>query len=152
MDIPPNVHLESFNHPSLIKEMTAQSRFVVIPLRPDTGMWCAGSTSVMQAQAMGKPVVVTRLPGIAEYVKDGETGYLVKGNDPESMAEAIDKLWKDPVRTAEMGRNARQWMAENFSLQAYVDGFTSLIKKTIDANTKDTTSAVEAKSTPRVLT
>jgi glycosyltransferase involved in cell wall biosynthesis len=107
----------------------------------------------MQAQAMGKPVVVTHLPGIAEYVKNGETGFLVKGNDPDAMAEAIDRLWQDPQRTAEMGRNARQWMAEKFSLQAYVEGFTTLIKKAVDADsTQDTSSKVEVKSTPRVVT
>jgi glycosyltransferase involved in cell wall biosynthesis len=152
MDIPPNVHLESFNHPYLIKQVTVQSRFVVIPLRPDTGMWCAGSTSVMQAQALGKPVVVTRLPGIAEYVKDGETGFLVNGNDPEGMAEAIDRLWMDPQRTAEMGKNAQQWMVENFSLQTYLEKFSALLKKTVDAGTQDTSSTVEIKTTPRVLT
>ena len=152
MDIPPNVHLESFNHPFLIKQVTAQSRFVVIPLRPDTGMWTAGSTSVMQAQAMGKPVVVTRLPGIAEYVKDGETGFLVKGNDPGALAESIDRLWMNPQRTAEMGKNAKQWMEENFSLQTYVEGFSALIRKIVEAETQGVTSTTEIKTTPRVLT
>lgn len=130
MYIPPNVQLKSFNHPSIIKNVMAQSRFVVIPLQSDTGMWCAGSTSVMQAQAMGKPVVVTYLPGIAEYVRHGETGYVVKGNDPDAMAEAIECLWSDPQRAAEMGRNAQQWMAENFSLQKYLDQVAELIKRT----------------------
>lgn len=132
MDIPSNVHLESFNHPSMIKKVTAQSRFVVIPLRPDTGMWCAGSTSVMQAQAMGKPVVVTYLPGIAEYVRNGETGFVVKGNDPDAMAEAINCLWMDPQRTAQMGKNAQQWMSENFTLEKYVDQFSVLIRSTAE--------------------
>lgn len=152
MVIPPNVHLESFNHPFLIKQVTAQSRFVVIPLRTETGMWCAGSTSVMQAQAMGKPVVVTRLPGIAEYVKDGETGFLVRGNDPGALAEAIDRLWMNPQRAAEMGKNAQQWMAENFSLQTYVERFSALIRKIVEADTLGVTSTTEIKTTPRVLT
>lgn len=153
MDIPSNVHLESFNHPALIKKVTAQSRFVVVPLRVDTGMWCAGSTTVMQAQAMGKPVVVTYLPGIADYVRHGETGYVVKGNDPDAMAEAIDRLWRDPQRTAEMGKSAQQWMSENFSLQMYVDQFSNLIKRTVKAGTtRETPPSMERKTQPRALT
>jgi glycosyltransferase involved in cell wall biosynthesis len=149
MDIPSNVQLKSFNHPKLIKEVTVQSRFIVIPLRIDTGMWCAGSTSVLQAQALGKPVIVTHLPGIAEYVKNGETGYVVKGNDPDAMAEAINRLWKDPQRAAEMGKNARQWMRENFSLQNYVDQFAALVKRTADVgNARHKPSSSEIKTNP----
>ena len=153
MNIPPNVQFKSFNHPSVIKNAIAQSRFVVIPLQPDTGMWCAGSTSVMQAQAMGKPVVVTYLPGIAEYVRHGETGFVVKGNDPDAMAEAIDRLWSDPQRAAEMGRNAQQWMAEKFSLQKYVDQFTKLIKRTVNTgSTQAKPPSMESKTQSRAIT
>jgi len=149
MDIPSNVQLKSFNHPALIKNVTIQSRFVVIPLRVDTGMWCAGSTSVLQAQALGKPVIVTHLPGIAEYVKNGETGYVVKGNDPGAMAEAIDRLWKDPQRTAEMGKNAQQWIYENFTLQKYVDQFTALISRFAEVGSaQDKSSTAETMANP----
>ena len=152
MKIPSNVQLETFNHPYLIRKMTAQSRFVVIPLRTNTGMWCAGSTSVMQAQAMGKPVVVTHLPGIAEYVRHGETGFVVRGNDPDAMAEAIDLLWMDPQRAAEMGRNARQWMSENFTLQKYVDQFARLIRSTAkETDSQKTPPSLERKTQPRPL-
>ena len=153
MDIPPNVHLESFNHPALIKNIIAQSRFVVIPLRTDTGMWCAGTSSVIQAQAMGKPVVVTYLPGIADYVKDGETGYLVKGEDPDALAQAIERLWKNPQQAAEMGRNARQWMAESFGLKTYLDQFAALVnKQTEKINLQSKTSSVDIKTKPRMST
>ena len=150
MDIPSNVHLESHNHPSLIKNLTAKSRLVVIPLRTDNGMWCAGSTSVLQAQAMGKPVVVTYLPGIAEYVNNGETGYLVKGNDPDAMASAIDRIWQDPARTAEMGRTAQKWVRENFTLQNFVDRISTLLRQTCEIRkVQDNLLSVDIKTRPR---
>lgn len=153
MDIPSNVQLKSFNHPALIKSVTVQSRFVVIPLRVDTGMWCAGSTSVLQAQALGRPVIVTHLPGIAEYVRNGETGYVVKGNDPDAMAEAIDRLWKEPQLAAEMGKNAQQWVSEKFSLQNYVAQFADLARRTVGIRKKqDKPSNVDIKTEPPVLT
>ena len=134
MHIPANVQLKSLNHPSIIKNVMARSRFVVIPLRPDTGMWCAGSTSIMQAQAMGKPVVATYLPGITDYIRHGETGYVVKGNDPDALAEAIGRLWDDPQRAAEMGQAARQWICENFSLENWVENFAALLTGTRKEN------------------
>ena len=152
MHIPSNVHLKPYNHPSIIRDVFEQCRFVVIPLKADTGMWCAGSTSVLQAQAMGKPVIVTHLPGIAEYVKDGETGYLVKGNDPDAMANAIDRLWQDPARTAEMGKTAQQWVRENFALKNWLDQFSALIKRTVEVGTaQDKSSSVDLKTKPSTM-
>jgi glycosyltransferase involved in cell wall biosynthesis len=131
MRLPSNVHLKSYNHPFVIRNMFEKCRFVVIPLQANTGMWCAGSTSVLQAQAMGKPVIVTCLPGIAEYVIDGETGYLVKGNDTDAMANAIDRLWQNPKMTVEMGRAAQKWVREQFSLDHWVNQFAALVKRTM---------------------
>jgi glycosyltransferase involved in cell wall biosynthesis len=152
MDIPSNVQLKSFDHPLLIKNVTAQSQFVVVPLQSDTGMWCAGATTVLQAQAMGKPVIVSYLPGIAEYVRDGETGYVVKGNDPDAMAEVIDRLWQDPQQTARMGENARRWISENFTLQQYVDRFANLIHGFAEARTAhDRSSIMDIKTAPQAI-
>ena len=127
MDIPDNVLLKSYNHPSIIRDTMAKCRIFVITLRPDAGMWCAGSTSVLQAQAMGKPVIVTYLPGIAEYLQDGKTGFLVEGNNPAALAEKIDYLWQNPQRAAEMGKYAQKWVRENFSLETWVEKISRLV-------------------------
>lgn len=126
--IPKNVHIKSYNHPSVIRDSFSACRFVVIPLRPNASMWCAGSSSVLQAQAMGKPVIVTYLPGIAEYVIDGETGLLVDGNNPKALAEAIDYLWRNPEKAKVMGQRGQAWVRENFSLEHWVNQMTSLLE------------------------
>lgn len=131
IELPSNVHIKTFDHPSSIRDSMAESRFVVIPIYPNIGQWCTGSTSVMQAQSMAKPVIVTYLPGIAEYIQDGETGLLVEGANVAALADAIDKLWSDPQLAQSMGRRGQAWMKENFSLANWVDKMSSLLDEIV---------------------
>jgi hypothetical protein len=64
--LPDNVHLKPFVHPGELRQHIAESRFTVIPIRQTT-QWSAGCTSVQISQAMGRAVIATRLPGLAEY-------------------------------------------------------------------------------------
>jgi glycosyltransferase involved in cell wall biosynthesis len=69
----------------------------------------------VEAMAAGVPVVATRSGGIAETVKDNQTGFLVGKNDPVALAEGILKLLRDDSLREEMGRAARSWVHENFT-------------------------------------
>ncbi len=126
--IPQNVQIKPYNHPFIIREALAKSRFSVIPLDPKTGDWCAGATSVLQAQALGKPIVVTKLSGIAEYIRDGETGFLVEGGDHRELAKIIDFLWQNPDQAEKMGQTGKTWVYENFSLEAWTDKIIRLLE------------------------
>lgn len=117
--LPPNISLEPFVPPVRLRECYAASRFIIVPIRATT-QWSAGCTSVQAAQAMGKPVVATRMPGLSEYIVEGETGLLVEQGDDGEMAEAIETLWNAPQRVARMGRAARRLMQERFSLDAWL--------------------------------
>lgn len=129
--LPPNVSLEPFVHPSRLRECYAASRFIIVPIRATT-QWSAGCTSVQAAQAMGKPVVATRMPGLSEYIIEGETGLLVDQGDDRSMAEAVDTLWNSPQLVARMGRQARQWMQERFSLDAWLQRIETFARKVVE--------------------
>jgi glycosyltransferase involved in cell wall biosynthesis len=128
MQIPKNVFLKNYDHPFLIREALLKCRFLVIPLQPEVGMWCSGSTSVLQAQAMGKPVIVTYLPGIAEYILDNETGFVVEGRNSTQLAEKIDYLWKNPDKAEEMGKKAQTWVRNNFSLETWIEKVAAVIE------------------------
>ncbi len=126
--LPRNITLKAFVHPAVLREVYAASRFVIVPIRRTT-MWSAGCTTVTQAQAMGRPVIATRNPGMGDYVLDGETGLLVEQSDPASMADAIARLWNDPDLVARMGARAREWVAASFSLDQWLDQVTQLIHR-----------------------
>ena len=63
--------------------------------------------ALMEAMAMMKPVVATRVGGIPELVEDGKTGYLVDLGDVLGLSEAITKLIENPSLRKKMGRQGR---------------------------------------------
>jgi glycosyltransferase involved in cell wall biosynthesis len=104
-EVPPNVQLRPFVRPHVLRDCYSAARFVVVPIRPTT-QWSAGCTTVLHAQAMGKAVIASAVPGLHDFLEHGKTGLLVPPDDPEALARAINELWSDPERAAEMGRRA----------------------------------------------
>jgi glycosyltransferase involved in cell wall biosynthesis len=56
----------------------------------------ACATVVMEAMAVGKPVIATRVGGMPDLVDDGETGFLVSPGDPDALAASMRRLLEDP--------------------------------------------------------
>jgi len=63
--------------------------------------------SVLEAFAAGLSVVSTATGGIADLVRDGDTGLIVAAGDPSAMAKAVTALLEDPDRARRMARRAR---------------------------------------------
>ncbi len=59
----------------------------------------------LEAQAAGVPVVSTDADAVVELVRDGETGLLVKENDPDALAAAVERLLNDPELADKLRRN-----------------------------------------------
>ena len=60
--------------------------------------------AVMEALAVGLPIVATAVGGIPEAVREGVEGLLVPARRPDLLADAIETLVRDPVRRVEMGK------------------------------------------------
>lgn len=73
--------------------------------------------TVIEAMAYGVTPVVTNTGGSAELLIDGDSGYVVPPNDAKALAKAIAALHADPARCQEMGKRARQRIAEIFNLE-----------------------------------
>ncbi len=71
--------------------------------------------ALVEAMALGRPVVATRVGGIPTVVVDGETGRLVPPDDPGALARAVTELLKDPGLRQQMAEAGRR-RAEQFSL------------------------------------
>lgn len=64
--------------------------------------------ALIEAMALGRPVVATRVGGTPELVRDGVDGILVPPRDPAALADAIIALLRDPERRVRMGEAARR--------------------------------------------
>lgn len=78
--------------------------------------WEGLPNSVLEAMALGLPIVTTPVGAIPDAVFDGDNGYLVPPQDTEALTEALDRLISNPERAAEMGARSRQIMQEQFTV------------------------------------
>ena len=77
--------------------------------------------SIVEAMAMGTPVVATRTEGAQEVLEDDKTGLLVPIGDVEQLAAAIVRLLSDKEQRKSLGSRAAVTVRESFSLTRMVD-------------------------------
>ena len=103
----------------------------VMPSRAEAKMEYEGfGIAFVEAAAFGLPGVGTREGGIPDAVVDGETGILVPQESPESLAEALTFLYRNPDKRKDMGRAARERARRQFSPTAIAANFHEEISKT----------------------
>lgn len=78
---------------------------------------------VLEAMALGKPVVSTRLAGVPEQVVDGETGFLVAPSNVEELALAITELCDNAALRLQMGNAALCRFKEKFTTEIAVKNY-----------------------------
>jgi glycosyltransferase involved in cell wall biosynthesis len=93
---------------------------------------------LLDALAMGKPVVVSDVAGARDYVIDRTTALLVPPGDPQAMAEALTELRRDRALRTRLGAAARQWCREADTASTFV---RRLVGLAVDAATRHDPSA-----------
>jgi glycosyltransferase involved in cell wall biosynthesis len=83
---------------------------------------------LVEAMAAGRPIVASRVGGIPDVVRHGETGLLVMPHDTLSLAESISMLLRDSAQAERMGAMGRLKCRE-FSLQAMIAKLDALYRK-----------------------
>ncbi|MFI5346393.1 MAG: glycosyltransferase family 4 protein [Elusimicrobiota bacterium] len=93
----------------------------------------AVSRAALEWMAAGRPLVATRVGGLADLVDDGFTGLLVPPGDARALAAAIKTVLDDPARAEMMGRTARERWEENFSLGPFYQGTLKVYDEAINS-------------------
>ena len=89
-----------------LAKLLARASVVVLPL--ENREISIGQTVLLQAMAMGKPVVATRTAGTEDYIQQGSTGLLVEPGQPQQLREAIQTLMSDENLRKRLGSTARE--------------------------------------------
>ena len=84
---------------------------------------------IMEAMALGKPVVASNVGGIPDLVEDGQTGFLFEVANSQELAEKLRTLLSDENLAIEMGRKGREIIKENFSNEKYIDNYLRMINQ-----------------------
>ena len=79
--------------------------------------------SILEAMALGRPVVTSDVGGAGEAVVDGDTGIVVPPGDRAAAAAALVRLAADPAAAHAMGERGRTRQSEHFDGDAMVDGY-----------------------------
>lgn len=90
--------------------------------------------SILEAMRAGLPVVASDVDGIPEEVVDGETGILVKSNNAEELAFALELLVNSPAMRKSLGEMGRQTFEHRFSLDRMLHETQSIYHQLIDSH------------------
>jgi sugar transferase (PEP-CTERM/EpsH1 system associated) len=112
-DLQSRVHLLG-NHDRVQEFLSAIDVYVLPSVREGI------SNSLLEAMAAGLPIVVTQTGGNPEVVTDGESGLLFPVADVDRLAELLLLLYRKPELRERLGREARQRVEQEFSLDTMV--------------------------------
>jgi len=100
-----------------------------------TSYWEGFGLAVVEAMAVGLPVVVSDVPGLREVVTpESQAGFLIDPTDDEAFAEHLVTLLDDPALRQRMGNNARQQAARfdiKNTIAAYLDLYSVVLRERV---------------------
>ena len=102
-------------HQEEIRDYYALSSVVVLPT------YCEGlGRSLLEAQAMQRPVVAYNSGGVGETILPNETGFLVKTGDVGTLADRLGYLLENETERLQMGERGRRFVVQKFSVSALI--------------------------------
>ena len=96
--------------PDHVVERLQAARVAVYPSRRESF-----GVATLEAQAVGLPVVATRVGGLPEVLEEGVTGWLVNPEDPAGLAGAIGRVLADPAGGRAMGARGRRLVEARYT-------------------------------------
>lgn len=100
-----------------VKELLESSHIVAFPSYYREGV----PKSLIEACAIGRPIITTDSIGCKDTVDDGKNGYLIPVKDSKALAEKLHLLIEDKVLREEMGKHSRQKAEKEFSIDEVIE-------------------------------
>ena len=116
-------------HSNEIGELLAAADVFVFP-----SLYEGLGTSVLEAMAMGLPIVASDLPAIREMVIDGESALLVPPSSPGEFASAVERISGDRTVAHRLGEAAKRTFDERFQIDTCARGMMDLYEAVLGRN------------------
>ena len=84
---------------------------------------------ILEAMACGTPVLTTSVGAISDIIKDGETGFLLKSNDPKHIAGKIIELLNKLELLEQVSNNSYNYIRENFSYERTLESWRRILQE-----------------------
>ena len=110
-------YIQWLGHRKDVLELLKSSHIMAFPSWYREGL----PRSIIEAEAIGRPIVTTNSVGCRDTVIDGENGFLIPPKDAHALALALKKLIDDPLLREEMGKNARNFAEKNFDVKDVIN-------------------------------
>ena len=122
--VPANVQIETEIPFEAMRERLESARVVALPVKENA--YSGATTVLLQAMAVGKPVVVSRTAAIADgyHLVDGENCRLAPPGDTDAFERALGELLRDGDA---IGARARETVERHLSWERYVDSLHGLL-------------------------
>ena len=106
-----------------LRAAIGSARAVVIPSE-----WYENAPlSVMEASALGRPIIGANIGGIPELIRQEETGFVFESGNVDSLVEVLERVQRlESARLRRLGAAGRAWMRSEFSPSAYRDRMVAL--------------------------
>lgn len=110
-----------------VKELLQSSHIVAFPSYYMEGL----PKSLIEATAIGRPVITCNSVGCKETVIDGHNGYLIPTKNVDALVEKLNILLSNAKLRQEMGRNSRAYAEANFSIDVVIDRHLNIYQELV---------------------
>lgn len=115
------------------RDLPSYYRAASVGVLPSTSRLEAFGIAALESMASGRPVVVSRMPGVEEVIQDGVTGLLADPLNAEDLGAKIRRIMEDDELARSMGKAARARVEERFTLARIADELERVYARVLKA-------------------
>jgi glycosyltransferase involved in cell wall biosynthesis len=130
-----HVAFEGYKSGADLQRLYEDAAFLVLPSQ----CYENAPMSILEAYACGKPVVGSRIGGIAEMVEQGRTGLQFTPGNAGELADCMRTLWLDEPLRAQMGLAARDKVEREYCAEVHYEQLMQLYRHVLSQSTNRTT-------------
>jgi glycosyltransferase involved in cell wall biosynthesis len=123
------IFLENISWPGGVRKLLSACDIYVLA----SGLDCC-PTTVLEASLMEKPVLASRIGGVPEIIREGETGWTIDNRDNSNWIKKIQLLVEDRSLASNVGKEGRRWVSERFNWKNIGKQVEDIIEDVNDKN------------------